>query len=268
MDKVSNISEVLSIIAEIRNKQEGFVTNFYLDEGKHHSWIRNGVMYYEYDDDCLLVFKKNDAFLNLFFVSTSIERLVSKLAKLMDNNSETSFVLDLVGRDSQINPISQQLGQCGFNKVGEFVRMIRINEVETLNPVDNISFADVNDVKVVDSLLHEHFNPLIEQLPIPDELVSYSNNQQIIKYVENNEILGFIIFDKNPTTIHLRYWLVRPKYRNSKVGSKLLRHFLYLGRDTKRQILWVMQDNDNAIQKYRHYGFEKENMFDFIMTNK
>lgn len=268
MDKVPDISAVSAIIAEIRNRHCGFVTNFYFDEEKHASWIQNGVMCYEYKDDCLFIAKINDGFWNLFFVSTSTELLKNRLAELAKNNTEICFVIDLIGRENQINPIYQQLIQCGFCKTGDFVRMIRVNKAEMINPVDNITFADADDVDLINQLLHEHFNPLLEQLPLTDELVRYSNNHQIIKCVEDDDILGFIIFDKNPTTIHLRYWLVRPEFRNRKVGSKLLRHFLYLGKDVKRQILWVMQNNDNAVHKYLHYGFEKENMFDFIMTNK
>lgn len=268
MDKVSDISTVLSIVADIRNKRQGFITNFYLDEKKHLFWIQNGIMFYEYDDGCLFLFKKNNSFWNLYYVSTSIEWLTDKLAKLIEDNSDDCFVIDIIERNNQINSTWKQLCHSGFYKAGEFVRMMRIGKSDVFNPVENVVFADESDVRLIGSLIQEHFNPLLEQLPLSDELYTYSNNHQILKYVENDEILGFIVFEQNPSTIHLRYWLVRPEYRNKKVGSKLLRQFLFVGRDTHRQILWVSQDNENAIQKYLHYGFEKDNMFDFIMTNK
>ena len=37
------------------------------------------------------------------------------------------------------------------------------------------------------------------------------------------------------------------------------------GKDTKRQIFWVIRTNENAIKRYKHYGFNEENMFDYVM---
>lgn len=59
--------------------------------------------------------------------------------------------------------------------------------------------------------------------------------------------------------------LVLPEYRNQGVGSELFRQFLWEGRETKQQILWVNQANENAIVRYEHYGFKKENMYDYII---
>ena len=37
------------------------------------------------------------------------------------------------------------------------------------------------------------------------------------------------------------------------------------GRDTKRQYFWVKTDNDNAVKRYQHYGFQFEPMKDVVM---
>ena len=70
----------------------------------------------------------------------------------------------------------------------------------------------------------------------------------------------------NATTHYLRYWFTHPDFRDKKVGSRLLRRFFEEGRDTKRQLFWVIRSNENAIKRYRHYGFAEENMFDFVMS--
>ena len=58
---------------------------------------------------------------------------------------------------------------------------------------------------------------------------------------------------------------LHPDYRDKKVGSRLLRRFFEEGKDTKRQLFWVIRTNENAIKRYKHYGFNEENMFDFVM---
>ena len=78
-------------------------------------------------------------------------------------------------------------------------------------------------------------------------------------------MVGFLIYELKATTLYLRYWFTHPDYRDRKVGSRLLCRFFEEGKDTKRQLLWVIRTNDNAIKRYRHYSFVEENMYDYIM---
>ena len=73
--------------------------------------------------------------------------------------------------------------------------------------------------------------------------------------------------EMNATTLYLRYWFTHPDFRDRKVGSRLLRRFFEEGKDTKRQLFWVIRSNKNAIKRYRHYGFKEENMLDFVLRN-
>ena len=82
--------------------------------------------------------------------------------------------------------------------------------------------------------------------------------------MREGHVAGMLLFDLN-AMLYLRYWLVLPEYRNQGVGSELFRQFLWEGRETKQQILWVNQANENAIVRYEHYGFKKENMYDNII---
>jgi hypothetical protein len=48
----------------------------------------------------------------------------------------------------------------------------------------------------------------------------------------------------------------------------LLNEFFSNSVGTKRQLFWVIQTNENAIKRYIHYGFNSENLYDYILTNK
>ena len=78
----------------------------------------------------------------------------------------------------------------------------------------------------------------------------------------------FLIYELNATTLYLRYWFTHPDYRDTKVGSRLLRRFFEEGKDTKRQLFWVIRTNENAIVRYRPYGFAEENMFDYVFERQ
>ena len=104
---------------------------------------------------------------------------------------------------------------------------------------------------------------IINELKMPAEY----NVLIFIPKIEN-KIAGFLIYELTTTTLYLRYWFTHPDYRDRKVGSRLLRRFFEEGKDTKRQLFWVIRTNENAIVRYRHYGFVEENMFDYVMQYK
>jgi hypothetical protein len=42
------------------------------------------------------------------------------------------------------------------------------------------------------------------------------------------------------------------------VGAELLRHHLATQCVTRTSELWVVDDNENAIKRYVHYGYERD----------
>ena len=104
----------------------------------------------------------------------------------------------------------------------------------------------------------------MEQLPLVEELEKMIEQKHVLLSMREGHVAGMLLFDLN-AMLYLRYWLVLPEYRNQGVGSELFRQFLWEGRETKQQILWVNQANENAIVRYEHYGFKKENMYDYII---
>ena len=45
-----------------------------------------------------------------------------------------------------------------------------------------------------------------------------------------------------------------------------MRLMFAMGANTKRQYFWVKTDNENAIKRYRHYGFEFEELKDTVLA--
>lgn len=103
---------------------------------------------------------------------------------------------------------------------------------------------------------------------IKRKLNEYAKNNRILVYKEDVEIIGFVVFESNRSTHYLRYWFVHPEHRDKKIGSILLNTFFNEGQNTRRQLFWVITDNENAIKRYRHYGYTEENLYDIVMSNK
>ena len=131
----------------------------------------------------------------------------------------------------------------------------------------NLKVADLDESLKVFELLKEHFDPKAEQLPTPEEIHQWCNNKNILIYKNEEKVAGFIIYQLIGLTLYLKYWFVLPQYREKKIGSKLFNYFLSYGQDSKRQLFWVIQSNENAIVRYEHYGFNKEKMFNYVLIN-
>lgn len=272
MVDIISISQIQEAIASIRNLRSGFVTNFYLNEEKHNAWIRTGTFrMQQMGNSIFFLFDHVEGkdienyFSNLFYISTSYEQVSADIQSLSEVYSYDQYVIDVVGRDIQCLTAVDALSRVGAKQVASLVRMTRINNSLAYEVDKSVEYATVEDIPWIDSALHRYFNPKLEQLPLLEELQIYVNRHWILKCVENGQIVGFLILEKNTSTLYLRYWFTVPECREKRVGARLLRRFFEEGKDTKRQILWVMQDNENAIKRYEHYGFKNENMYDYII---
>ena len=265
MYSIHSVEQLRTLSAEVRAKRKGFLTNFYLDEVKHNLWIQKGLCEYDWISDTLFIVKKSDTFWNVFYCTTTLDAFMGDLAEFKSHHSEITLIFDIVGRDVQCAPMVRLFEEQGFCAATSLVRMNRLTEPMAYVPDDTVVPAALSEVLEIHRLLHQYFDEKTEQIPFMEELESFANDGHILVCKENGRIAGFLIYELTATTLYLRYWFTHPDFRDKKVGSRLLRRFFEEGKDTKRQLFWVIRSNENAIKRYRHYGFVEENMLDFVM---
>lgn len=267
MTRLQSIEEIRSLVADVRNKRKGFITNFYLDEFKHNVWIQKGDFFYEVMGYTLFFVRKSDSFCNLFYSSISVDALCDALKIFEEKYPKQIAMMDIVGRESQCKQVIDALGQVKFSEATSLVRMSRFTEPMKYVKDTSVTLASPSELKEIYDLLHQFFDEKTEQIPYYEELQEYVELGHILVCHEGEKLAGFLIYEMNATTLFLRYWFTHPDYRERKIGSRLLRRFFEDGKNTKRQLFWVIRSNENAIKRYRHYGFKEENMYDFIYTN-
>lgn len=265
MQIVTSFENLQHQVAEIRSLQLGFITNFYPDAIKHGLWIAKGHCFIERINNSLFIVKISPTFWNVFYCTTTIDVFGNDLVTFQLKHPDTTMMFDIVGREKQCLPIVALFKAKGCDESTSLVRMIRMTEPISYGSDLSIRYAKDIDLPVIDQLLHSYFDEHTEQIPYYEELEEYIRQSHVLVCVENGKIAGFLIFELNSTTLYLRYWFTLPDSRDHKVGSRLLRRFFEEGKNTKRQLLWVIRDNENAIVRYRHYGFAEENMYDYIM---
>lgn len=265
MRLIVSMEQLRLLPVEVRAKRKGFLTNFYLDEDKHSLWIDKGVCGYEWAGSTLFIIKQSPKFWNVFYCSTTLDEFSQDLSDFMAKHSEMTMMFDIVGRDAQCQPIVEMFHSKGCKEATSLVRMTRMTTPMEYTADNSIRLATEKDIPVVSQLLHTYFDEQTEQIPYDEELLDYARQGHVLICEEDDKMAGFLIYELNATTLYLRYWFTHPDFRDKKVGSRLLRRFFEEGKDTKRQLFWVIRTNENAILRYRHYGFAEENMFDYVM---
>ena len=265
MQAAQSIEQIRLLTGEVRALHKGFLTNFYLDEVKHSVWIAKGDCFFERVGETLFVVKKTDTFWNVFFCSTTLDQFSCDLNRFLAAYSEDVMMFDIVGREVQCRPVVEVFREHGCVEATSLVRMTRLTQPMEYTSESSVRKASENDVAHVSWLLHEYFDAKTEQIPYDEELLDYARQGHVLLCEEQGRMAGFLIYEMNATTLYLRYWFTHPDFRDKGVGSRLLRRFFEEGKDTKRQLFWVIRSNENAINRYKHYGYAEENMFDYVM---
>lgn len=265
MQHIHSLEELQKNIADIRALEQGSLTNYYPDLVKHSLWIEKGDFYLERINNTLFLIKQSASFWNVFYYSTNIDALGVDLSVFQGLYPDKIMMYDLVGRERQCEPLKRLFETEGCTQSTSFVRMNRMTKPVDYVPDGSVQYARVEDMTLISEQLHQYFNERTEQIPYDEELKDLINQKHVLVCKIDGVMTGFLIFELNSTTLYLRYWFTHPDFRDRKVGSKLLRRFFDEGKDTKRQLFWVIRTNENAIKRYKHYGFKEEDMFDFVM---
>ncbi len=259
--------EVLELVAQARN--EGLaVTNFFPDEMRMSAWCRDGAFYEECCGSTLFFVRRQSAFSNVYFMSRSVGALGEDWKTFALENGSGKWIVDLIGPDRMRQPLEDVMAVVGFSRLTTLQRMGRKTPYEISESLSDIKRATPDDAGIIKELLDAYFIAEEEQIPSIEEIRKWIDAQTlyVIRGLAENLIEGFAIFDLSPAMLYLRYWFVHPSVRGKGVGGRLLRAVFSAGRNTKRQYLWVKTDNENAILRYRHYGFGFEPMKDAVMV--
>lgn len=262
MKTVNSFNEVMTYIGKVRGLRKGFLTNFFPEQRKIDMWIYNECLYVIEGEETAVFLKKDDGFTYIFYCSTAKDQLFDAIAAL----PEDAYVFDQIVDARTDTSLLDGFKSLGFVVRKSLVRMSKINETPAKIEGASVYDATKEDIPALDKLLHEYFDKYTEQLPTIEELNEFIDSRHMIVKRSGNKIAGFIFYDQSPSTLYLRYWLVVPEFRNQGVGSELFHEYNRRGVACKRHMLWVVEDNENAIKRYEHYGYKNENMKDYVLT--
>lgn len=268
MRKVIDFDEINQALVKVKNYKKKLTTNFFSNE-KIEIWISKDQLFTIEIGEVVFFLTRNLEFYTLFFIASSIDELDKSLTELLVNLGDEVVMLDIVQREESSGVLDVFYTK-SFSLYTSLVRMNRLNhKLDSLSDSsDGIKEASREHLIPLNNMLHSFFDEKAEQLPDEKELINWIENKNILIHEEDNLIGGFIIYEIIGNTLYLRYWFVHPDFREKSIGSKLFKAFEAKGKDTNRHLFWVIRSNENAIKRYKHYGFLEEKMYNFVLTNK
>lgn len=266
MELVSKAEDLSALIQGVKSRGGSLITNLFADPDKLSYWIDKKMMFFKQTEAGVLLFRRSSSFYHLYYHTTSLNDLQS----LLNHSLPTErLVIDILGKSQSLDNLLRILKEAGFNIHKQLDRYVRINtgQSQYYEEVEAVTLAETNDAANIAHLLKENFDKLSEQVPDLSEVDEMVKEKKVLVIKNKGVINGFLIRTFIGQSTILNNFLVDKQYRGEKVGSKLLKHYIFESRSFKRMILWVVSDNKLAISAYKGHGYTKEDLVDYILIN-
>ena len=266
MTPVHTVSYVLDAIQQAKAGATAFCTNFFPAQPKLQAWIDHRELFSVIRDRAAFFFRKERDFFHFYFSAASPEILRSSLLAISQTER---LVADLVGNEAAVADTLVQLKSAGFRQYRSLSRLSRTAQPaqEPSTNGSQVTFAEPADRDAIVSLLEKSFDHYADQIPLPYEIDAAIQARQILAIKCDRELAALLFFETQGFTSTVRYWVVANEFQSRGFGSALIRHYFAAQSPVRRFILWVTVDNENAVNKYRHYGYYPDGLVDNVLVN-
>lgn len=267
MEEIKNFTyaEIKSELFRLKSKE--MKTNFFMTEIQFNQLlVENKIQVFKTEKACFLL-TEDSGFSRLYFIISEIDAL-TPFFELIRGIEDKEISIETAGNSKYLENVKDAFLENGFYEYSSMIRMSKIrNEAEEVD-FTNIHLLTADKKAEIQGIYNKYFDKFVERIPTAEEIDAFIENKSAYYFSDNNEIQGFIIFEVHGITSHLRYWFVHPNYREKKIGSKLIQLFFNVGDVVKRELFWVIESNENAIKRYKHFGFVEEDMHNLILINR
>jgi ribosomal protein S18 acetylase RimI-like enzyme len=269
MIPVTAVSQVFEAIQQAKNGAPAFSTNFFPIEGRLQGWITHGELRVEPRAGAVFFLRKDHGFWHLYFCAADIPSLQRELTTLPSLKSER-VVVDLVGREGALDSLLSVAEAAEFRRYSRLLRLTRPGQPvqsESATGDAQVGWADPTDVSAIVELLEGSFDRYADQLPMSYEIEAALALRQILAVKRGGALAALLFFETQGFTSTIRYWVVADRFRSQRLGAALMRHYFASHPAVRRFILWVTAENENAVLKYRHYGYAPDGLVDNVLVN-
>jgi GNAT superfamily N-acetyltransferase len=265
IEQVSNPDAIRDAMQSIKSGATGFSTSWFYSPEATQKLIDRQELQSLTCANTLLLFRKDRGFLHVYHISSDFESLRTALQELESMNLGVPLVADLIGRAQDLEKLRELYSSQGFKDYRTLVRMSRITSPGDAAVDATVLVASPSEAPAVLAFFEELLDPYSEQIPDLEQIQSACSAENVLIVRNNGQLGGVLLYESTGVTTVLRYWFVAKDAQNKGIGARLIKSMFRRCADGKRTLLWVFGDNDDAIVKYEHYGFRRDDMRDLIM---
>jgi ribosomal protein S18 acetylase RimI-like enzyme len=270
MSPVRTSGEVLEAIQKVKAGATAFCTNFFPVQSKLETWVAHGELMAEARDGVTFFLRKDRDFAHLYFCAANPSAFGRELGRLPAIATD-KLATDLIGPEASLTEVLRLAEEGGFRRYSRLVRLARVATAVTpasAHTAAGIELAAEADAQEILGLIERSFDRFADQLPTLYEIEAAIAARQIFIIKQNGEIAALLFFETQGLTSTIRYWLVASHFSSRGFGSALIRHYFTIHSAVRRFILWVTATNENAIQKYQHYGYAPDGLVDHVLLSE
>lgn len=250
------------------------MTNFYPVPDKLQRSIERGQLFSMTTGNVLFVLRRDRDFLHLSYVASTAADLARAVGELVARLADTVTV-DVLGPRERMAEIVELFGQAGFRGQCTLERMTRVTKTDRPEqapppaPADpEVVLASEGDGAALAGMLETALDRFSEQIPDADEMAKAASERKVLIIRSGPTIAGMLFSEITGQSSLLRHWLVDPAFRDQRIGARLMRRYFADCKDVRRFLLWVICDNHNAIDRYRHYGYQQDGLIDQVLIRR
>ncbi len=268
MTPVTASSQVFDAIQKAKTGASAFCTNFFPVQAKLDAWIKHGELFVEARDGAVFFFRREQNFWHWYFCAGDAAAL-RRETQISPALKTEAVVTDLVGKAGTMDELLKAVEAGGFRPYSRLVRLARVaqTEAETAAGENPVVWAEKHDVDGVLKLIESAFDRYADQVPTVYELEAAIEAKQILVIRAAQGLAALLFFETQGVTSTVRYWVVGEQYRANRYGSALIRYYFASQKAVRRFVLWVTAANENAVEKYHHYGYSSDGLIDHVLVN-
>jgi ribosomal protein S18 acetylase RimI-like enzyme len=270
MIPVQAIGGVFDAIQQVKAGAPAFCTNFFPVQRKLQEWVEHGELLVENRGEAAFFLRQDRDFWHFYFCARDAVAFRRDITALADLKTRR-LTADLVGSEEALRDVISVLASAGFRPYARLQRMARAGGpmVPQASAGDApVTLAEQADGPAVLGLLETAFDRFADQLPLLREIEAAIAARQILAVKVDGFLAAVLFFETQGFTSSVRYWAVAAQFRARRLGAVLMRRYLESHNAVRRFTLWVVADNRNAIEKYRHYGYEPDGLVDHVLVNE
>lgn len=268
MIPVRSAGEVFEAIQKVKSVATAFCTNFFPVQSKLENWVAHQELTSHSSNGATFFARKDRDFAHLYFCAANPALFGRELQRLLMPASG-KLSIDLVGQEASLNELLKLTEQAGFGRYSRLVRLARAAPAaSTVSKGVVVELAADSDASAILALIEKSFDRYADQLPTSYEIEAAIGGRQVFIIRQGSEIAALLFYETQGLTSTIRYWVVSAVFHSRGFGSALIRHYFSSQPAVRRFVLWVTATNDNAIQKYQHYGYAPDGLMDYVLVRE